>query len=229
MHPPLISVIIPSFNEERTVGTVIENTISVVESLGNPYEIILVDDGSTDRTKEMAQKYKTTLLTNGGNMGKGTALRKGFKQASGDIIVTIDSDGEHDPKDIPDLIYPLYNGSDITTGSRYLGDGKDSTYRLNRIGNFIFNRTIRLMTGENITDSQTGFRALKKEALEKLDLESTGYEIEAEITMKGLMKGLVFQEIPINYQKRKYNISKIRTVRDGIKIFSTILKARFTN
>jgi glycosyltransferase involved in cell wall biosynthesis len=221
----VISVVIPAYNEEKTIGNVISETISVMESLKLPYEIIVVNDGSTDTTGQIAARYKATVLSNGKNQGKGYALRKGFQHAQGNIIVTIDSDGAHKPKEIPDLVHPLLNGFDIVAGSRFLGRGRDSTSRLNLLGNFLFNITIMILTRKLVTDSQTGFRAFKKEFLQKISLESRSYEIETEMTVKGLKNGFVFKEIPISCNKRKYNISKLKILSDGTKILRTILKS----
>lgn len=227
MPQSVISVVVPAYNEERTVGDVICSTILAMERLRIPFEIIVVDDGSIDNTRRIAAGYKATVLFNGKNRGKGHALRKGFQHAQGDIIVTLDADGAHAPKEIPDLIDPLFNGVDIVAGSRFLGRDRDSTSRLNRFGNFIFNLVIFILTGKYITDSQTGFRAFKKEVLQRLNFESIGYEIETEITVKGLKNGFVYQEKPISCQKRKYSISKLKILSDGITILKTIFKANF--
>ena len=149
-----ISVVIPAFNEEKSIGLVIEQTTQVLDSLGVPYEIIVVDDGSTDNTARVASTYKATVISYPQNIGKGHALRKGFQQAQGEIIVMIDSDGTHRPKEITDLVTPLFNGTDIVAGSRFLGTIADSTTRINRVGNFLLNTTIASLTGTRITDSQ---------------------------------------------------------------------------
>jgi glycosyltransferase involved in cell wall biosynthesis len=229
MQNSVISVIIPAYNEEKTIGIVIEETAQVMDTLGLPYEIIVVDDGSTDRTKEMASRYKVTILSNGQNHGKGYALRRGFQHAQGDIIVTIDADGSHKPKEILELINPLFNGIDMTAGSRFLGDGKDHTSKLHMLGNHLINATIMVLTRKLVTDSQTGLRAFKREFLKKISLESCGYEIETEITVKGLKNGFKFQEIPISCRKREYSISKLRILSDGVRIFKTILKSAAKN
>jgi len=226
MHQLVISVVIPAYNEERTIGNVINDTITAMDSLGMPYEIIVVDDGSKDNTRKIATGYKATVLSNVKNQGKGFTLRKGFEHAQGDIIVTIDADGAHRPKEIPDLTHPLFNGVDIVSGSRFLGSGgKDSTTRLNRLGNFMFNMMIMLLTRKRISDSQTGFRAFKREFLQKVILQSSGYDIETEITVKGLKNGFTFQEKPISCERRKHNVSKLKILSDGFRIFKVILKS----
>ncbi|MEM3566212.1 MAG: glycosyltransferase family 2 protein [Candidatus Bathyarchaeia archaeon] len=225
----VISVVIPAYNEEKTIGSVIEETLQVMDSLDLPYEIIVVDDGSTDHTREIASKYKVTVLSNGRNQGKGYALRKGFQNAQGDIIITIDADGSHKPKEILDLLHPLFNGADIVAGSRFLGNGKDYTSKLHMLGNYIINVTIMVLTRKLITDSQTGLRAFKKEFLKKVNLKSCGYEIETEITVKGLKNGFRFKEIPISCRKREYSISRLRIISDGFKILKTIIKSATEN
>jgi len=193
-----------------------------------PYEVIVVDDGSGDHTMCEAMRYKTIVLSNGENKGKGYSIRKGFQYAQGNIIVTIDSDGEHKPKEIPDLLNPIFNGTDIVAGSRFLGNQGQVTAKLNQIGNFLFNVTIMALTRKRITDSQTGFRAMKRSVFEKLSLESDGYEIDTEITVKGLRNGFRFREMPITCERRKYSISKLKLLSDGTKILKTILKANFS-
>ncbi|MDH7606662.1 MAG: glycosyltransferase family 2 protein [Candidatus Bathyarchaeota archaeon] len=220
----VVSVVIPAYNEEKTIGRVIEEIIQVMESLGFPYEIIVIDDGSEDCTKEVAGKYKVTILSNGKNMGKGYALRKGFQQASGNIIVTIDADGSHRPKEIPDLINALLDGADIVAGSRFLGKDKDHTSKLHVFGNYLINMAIIVLTGKMVTDSQTGLRALKRELLQSFSLESQGYEIETEITVKGLKNGFVFKEIPISCDRRRNGVSRLNALYQGPKILRTILK-----
>jgi len=227
MRSSAVTVVIPAYNEEKTIGDVIFETNSIMNGLGVPYEIIVVDDGSTDKTGQIASTHKAIVLSNKKNCGKGYALRRALQRASGDIIVTIDSDGEHKPKEIPDLIEPLFNGTDIVAGSRFLGSQMRATTHLNVIGNFLFNAAIMTLTGRVVTDSQTGFRAIKRNVLDTLNLESDGYEIEAEITVKGLRNGFVFKEKPITVERRKYNVSKLKLLSDGTRILRTILKAKF--
>jgi glycosyltransferase involved in cell wall biosynthesis len=225
----LVSFIIPAYNEEKTVGTVIDDTSQVMELYGLPYEIIVVNDGSTDHTEQIAVATgKAKVFTNRPNRGKGYCLRRGLKEAHGDIIVTLDSDGEHKPKEIPGLITPLFDNNDIVSGSRFMGSRFDATKRLNQVGNFLFNTAIMTLTGKQVTDSQTGFRAMRREVVESLNLQSDGYEIETEITVKSLMNGFKLLEVPITIDRRKYSMSKIKILKDGKKILSTIIQSSFS-
>lgn len=227
MKNSYISVIIPAYNEEKSIGNVISRTSEVLDALNIPYEILVVDDGSTDKTNMIASTFKVTLISNSQNHGKGYCLRKALKYANGNIIVTMDSDGEHKPKEIPDLVATLLSGADIVAGSRFMGNKSPVTTKLNRLGNFIFNIIIMSLTGKRVTDSQTGFRAIKREVLEGLDLKSDCYEIETEITIKSLTSDLIFKELPISVERRKNSISKLKILYDGGKIIQTILTANF--
>lgn len=229
-HPSFVSLIIPAYNEEKTVGDVIESTAKIMDSLGLLYEMIVVNDGSTDNTELVASlpKYKVRVFSNKLNEGKGYSIRRAAKYAIGDIIVTLDSDGEHKPEEIPNLLSPLFEGADIVSGSRFLGNSHSVTTKLHRVGNYFFNITIMALTGQSVSDSQTGFRAIRKDVFEKLNLESNGYEIETEITVKGLRNGFIFKEVPVTVEKRRYNASKIKLLSDGKKILTTIIRSNFS-
>jgi glycosyltransferase involved in cell wall biosynthesis len=224
MSKMIVSLIIPAYNEEETIGEVIRDTSEIMELYGLQYEIIVVNDCSTDDTERVALfTQKAIVFTNETNRGKGYCLRRALKQAHGDIIVTLDADGEHKPKEIPELLNALFEGNDIVAGSRFLNNQVDITSRINRLGNFFFNMTITTLTGRRITDSQTGFRAIKREIAEAFNLQSDGFEIESEFTIKSLRNGFRFKEVPITVERRKYNKSKIKIISDGTKILSTII------
>jgi len=223
LHGPTVSVVIPAFNEEKNVAKVISGTIAVMDQLHLPYEIIFVDDGSTDKTGLIASSFKVNVLTNKENSGKGYSLKKALQHASGDVIVTIDSDGEHKPKEIAPLLEAVCNGVDVAAGSRFLNNHTAVTTKLNQIGNHLFNLVIMSLTGKRVTDSQTGFRAVKRQVLEKLNLQSDGYEIETEITVKSLRGGFAFKELPITVERRKFGASKLKLIHDGKKILEAIL------
>jgi glycosyltransferase involved in cell wall biosynthesis len=227
-HSPTVSVIIPAFNEEKNVAKVLSGTIAVMGQLHLPYEIIFVDDGSTDKTGLIASTFKVNVLTNKKNRGKGYSLKRALQHANGDIIVTIDSDGEHKPKEIAPLLGAVVNGFDVAAGSRFMNSHTEVTTKLNQIGNHFFNLAIMSLTGRHVTDSQTGFRAVKREVLEKLNLQSDGYEIETEITVKSLRGGFAFKELPITVERRKFGASKLKIINDGKKILEAILTTSLT-
>jgi glycosyltransferase involved in cell wall biosynthesis len=223
-HTPKVSIIIPAFNEEKSVADVISGTITVMDHLNLPYEIIFIDDGSTDNTGVIASLFKVKVLVNKKNRGKGYSLKKALQHASGEVIVTIDSDGEHKPKEIAPLLEAVLGGIDVASGSRFMNVNAGVTTKLNQIGNHLFNLVIMILTRKRVTDSQTGFRAIKRDALEKLNLLSDGYEIETEITVKSLKNGFSFREIPVTVERRKFGASKIKILKDGNRIIGTILK-----
>ena len=224
---PLISVVIPAFNEEKNIVNVIAQTETVLQSLNLPYEIIVVDDGSNDNTRLNASNNGAKLISYSANHGKGYALKRGFAYAKGQILVTIDSDGDHRPEEILKLIKSLLNGADVVIGSRFLGNNREVTSKLNLLGNRLFNILIMILTSKRITDSQTGFRAYKRKALKEIELFSNGYEIESELTVKTLKNGFKVQEEPITCDKRKNGKSKLNPFSDGLTILKTILKANF--
>jgi glycosyltransferase involved in cell wall biosynthesis len=163
------------------------------------------------------------VLSNKHTSGKGYCLRKALTKAKGEVIVTMDSDGEHRPSDIIELLKYTFNGTDVVAGSRFLNGTSNFTSRLHYLGNQLFNISIILLTGKRVSDSQTGFRALKRQVINGLNLQSDGYEIETEITVKCLRNGFTFKEVPISIRRREYGISRIKMISDGRKILRTII------
>jgi len=225
---PYISVVIPAFNEERNIGVVLQGVREVLKKMNCLYEVIVVDDGSIDRTAEVARNHNVILVKNDRNQGKGDALKAGFLRARGAFVVTMDADGSHQPEDIPYLVQPLLNDVDVTVGSRFEDEmGRNSTAKLHLIGNKIINALILFLTGRYISDSQSGFRAFRRDALRKIAISSLGYEIESEITIKILKNGFRVEEVPIECKKRRSGTTKINSFSDGFKILKSILKATF--
>ncbi|WP_369425456.1 glycosyltransferase family 2 protein, partial [Methanothrix sp.] len=147
--------ILPAFNEETSIGSVVLLTRMYVD------RVIVVDDGSSDRTAEVARLAGAEVIRHPTNMGKGAALRTGFMAAEGaDVIVTLDSDGQHDPADIPRLIQPVLHGeADMVNGSRYLRGNRKDTPLYRRVGQRVLDMATNLDSGLRVTDSQSGFRA----------------------------------------------------------------------
>lgn len=223
---PLVSIVIPVFNEEPTVGNVIERVKAAIERMNLPYEILVIDDCSTDNSLEVSKSKKVKVYQLERHMGKGYALRLGFKEAKGEIIVTLDSDGSHKPEELPMMLEPiLRDEADLVVGSRFLSRENVFSNKLNRIGVQLFNLLIRILTGKATTDSQSGYRAFKSTVLEKIQLKSKGYEIESEMLVKALKSGFKSKEVSISFEQRTYGKSKLAPFRDGIKIFMSILAA----
>ena len=144
----MLSIIIPVFNEESTIGDIIDRTNVALRQIGLPSEIIVVDDHSHDKSLKIVEKYHVKALTLKQHLGKGYALRAGFAKAKGDIIVTIDSDGSHRPEELPEVLAPIVQGTaDLVIGSRYKDHKKVAARRLNAFGVKVFNRFIWLFTG----------------------------------------------------------------------------------
>ena len=222
----LISVVIPVFNEELTVGNVIERVTEVMHKLGFKYEIIVVDDCSTDRSLELSFRHGVKVYSLKRHMGKGYALRAGFAKAKGDIITTIDSDGSHRPEELPSLLTPiLQDKADLVIGSRYSSRKPAAAKKLNVAGVRLFNFLIRILTRVDVSDSQSGYRVMQAALLRKMGLESSGYEIESEMLVKTAQQGFRIREVPISFEQRTYGVSRLDPVADGFKILFSIMLA----
>lgn len=222
----VLSVVIPAFNEERTLSEIVQRTQKTLRSLGMPYEIIVMDDGSTDRTAETALQNGVVVISTSQNKGKGYAMRLGIEKTTGSIVITMDADGSHQPEEIPKLLLPILEknpGSPVVIGSRFMGCiEEEAISRMHFIGNKVFTFLIRMFTGTWITDSQSGFRAYKRGVLKKLNIKSERFEIETEMILKVLKAGFSVKEVPITCKRRIYSNSRLQTFRDGFKILKTI-------
>jgi len=222
----LLSIIIPVYNEELTVGNVIDRVKTTMQQTGLRYEVIVVDDCSYDKSLQEAKRHSVRALTLKQHLGKGYALRAGFNTAKGDIIVTIDSDGSHRPEELPEVLAPvLKDKADLVIGSRYKNHKHVDARKLNEFGVQIFNFVIHLLTGAFITDSQSGYRAMKREVLKKQKLKSGTYEIESEMLVKTAKAGFRVAEVPISFEQRTYGRSGVDPMVDGSKILLSIIMA----
>jgi glycosyltransferase involved in cell wall biosynthesis len=222
----LLSVVIPVFNEELTIGNVIERLTLVMQKLGFNYEIIVVDDCSADRSLEFSRSQGVKVFSLKMHMGKGYALRAGFAKAKGEIITTIDSDGSHRPEELPRLLTPiLQNKSDLVIGSRYLGLTPVVAKKLNAAGVRLFNFLVEILTGTDVSDSQSGYRVMTSAVLRSMRLKSGGYEIESEMLVKTARHGFRVVEVPISFEQRTYGTSRLDPMVDGFKILLSIMMA----
>jgi len=221
---PLLSVVVPVYNEEPTVGDIVRRVRVVLDAAGFRYEVIVVDDCSRDNSPAEAAAQGVTVYQLKEHMGKGYVLRAGFSKAKGDIVATIDSDGSHLPEELPLLLLPVVQGrADLVVGSRFLNSGEGTTRKINKIGNRLFNRFIRILTANPTSDSQSGYRIMTRQVLTSMTLTSYEYEIESEMLVKSARKRFRIVEVPITYEQRTYGRSGIDPLRDGVKILIGIL------
>ncbi len=214
-----VSIVIPAYNEEKAIAKVLDQ----VGRLGMKKEIIVVDDGSTDRTGKIARKVRgVKVLGHRKNRGKANAIRTGIKNASFDRIVTLDADCTYPVSHVPRLLKEL-ESSDLVIGSRFLGKDRDMP-GLNSFGNKMFSLMITLLTRKKIVDSSSGMRAFRKSLWDSLDIKARNLELEVEMTTKSLRRGLKVSEVPIPYYERvgKSNLSPLR---EGFRFFVAILRA----
>lgn len=210
----------PAFNEERTVASVVEKALKYVD------EVIVVDDGSTDNTRKKALEAGAIVISHPRNLGKGAALKTGFKAAlerGADIIISIDADGQHDPDEIPRLLSAMERGNfDIVIGSRFLGDISNMpTPRI--FSNTITSRFLRLFFKIPVTDSQSGFRAFKRKVIESVSFSDPRFAAETEILINAKQKGFRIGEVKITtiYGEEK---SKMRIIEDTLRWVKLVAK-----
>jgi glycosyltransferase involved in cell wall biosynthesis len=222
----LLSVIVPVYNEEPTVGDVINRLKTVLEQTGCRYEILVVDDCSRDKSRQIAKIAGAKVYCLQQHVGKGYALRAGFLKAKGDLIATIDSDGSHLPEEFPLLLSAIKEDqADLVIGSRFLNNGEGTTRKINKVGNRLFNNLIKTLTSIPISDSQSGYRIMTKQVLRSMTLWSGEYQIESEMLVKAARKRFRITEVPITYEQRTYGRSGLDPFLDGIKILVSIIWA----
>jgi len=224
----MLSVIIPVYNEELTIKDVIDKVLSVpIEK-----EIIVVDDGSTDRTPEILEreKEKVNIVYNSLiNIGKGAAVRIGLECAKGDICIIQDGDLELEPMEYPVILKPIIeNKADVVYGSRFLNkSGRKKTSLINYLANKFLTGLTNLLYSAKLTDMETAYKAFRIDVVKKIKLKSLGFEIEPELTAKILRLGYKISEVPISYHPRRIREGKKIGFMDGIKAIYYLFKYRF--
>lgn len=188
-----VVAIIPAYNEEKALADVIGKTLEHVD------EVIVVDDGSSDKTSEVAIEAGARVIKHSVNLGKGEALKSGFKAIGDDsIIITIDGDGQHNPSEIPDLVRPIIeDGADLVNGSRYMNGPEENTPAYRRVGQKVLDIATNISAGTKVTDSQSGFRAFSPKSKNVFRFKDTGFGIESEMLVDAAEAGLKIVEVPI--------------------------------
>ena len=227
-----LSIVIPVYNEVDTIEKVIER----VRDTPHSKELIIVDDCSTDGTRELLGKIKTdgiNIYYHDKNQGKGAALRTGFKMVQGDIVIIQDADMEYDPNDYAKLLEPIMCGkAEVVYGSRFLSNKhffycKKFFYIAHFLGNKFLNILLNLLYNSKVTDMETCYKVMTKEALDSMDLTESRFEIEPAITANLLLKGYNIYEVPISYSPRDYREGKKITWRDAIAAIYVLFKYKF--
>jgi glycosyltransferase involved in cell wall biosynthesis len=228
LENPLLSVVMPVFNESATVDEIIRRVLAVPLRI----QLIVVDDASTDGTREILTRLQEqqgfTLLLQPRNQGKGAALRRGFEAVSGDLVAIQDADLEYSPEEFPMLIELICQGrADVVYGSRFLG-----RHRVFLFSHYVGNRLLTLLTNilynTMLSDMETCYKVMRTEVLRSMTLRSNGFGIEPELTAKIFKRGYRVYEVPITYDGREYAEGKKIGWRDGVVALWMLFRYRFT-
>jgi glycosyltransferase involved in cell wall biosynthesis len=221
-----LSVVIPVYNERQWI----EKVLARVEAVPIPKEVILVDDGSTDGTRDILKRLEqpgVRVIFHEVNQGKGAALRTGFQHASGDVVVVQDADLEYDPADYPKLLQPILEGrADVVFGSRFIGESHRLLYYWHYVANKVLTTLSNMFTNLNLSDMETCYKVFRREVLDGITLKSNGFGFEPEFTAKIAKKrpALRVYEVPISYSGRTYEEGKKIGLKDAVLALFTIIR-----
>jgi glycosyltransferase involved in cell wall biosynthesis len=227
MTDPLLSVVMPAYNERDTIDEIVRRVLAVPLRI----ELIVVDDGSTDGTSEILdalQRELTFTLLRQKNAGKGAALRRGFAAVTGDLVVVQDADLEYSPEEYPELIELICDGkADVVYGSRFLGRHRAFLFA-HYVGNKFLTLATNVLYNTILTDMETCYKVMRTDVIRSMTLRSNGFGIEPELTAKIFKRGYRVYEVPITYAGRNYDQGKKITWTAGFVALWVLLKYRFT-
>lgn len=222
-----ISVVIPAKDEETTIGLVLEDLNKTTANIkGYDFQIIVVADHCKDKTKEVAESKGATVIENKRPGGKGHALKTGFEQCKGDVIVMMDADYSHRPEDLPKFINAIEEGAGFVIGSRIYG-GSDEYTRVRATGNFIFTALYGLIFNLYLSDAINGYKAFLRELIDKYDYKCSNFEIELELLTNAIRSKMSIVEVPSHERERKGGKAKSNTIIHGSKFLFQALKEGF--
>lgn len=224
-----ISVIIPVYNEMQTIAEILNR----IQAVGLASEIVIIDDGSSDGTREYIQTLTDPLfkvVLHQVNQGKGAAVVTGIKNASGDVLIIQDADLEYDPREYPNLLRPIQEGTaDVVFGSRFLGAGRRPILFWNMVANKLLTFMTNILYNNILSDMETGYKVFKKDVVKDIPLHSKRFDFEPEFTAKILKRRIRIYEVPIDFYPRDYTQGKKIRMTDAFYAVWALLKYRFVD
>ncbi len=222
-----VTVIIPAKNEESTLGSVLADLYETIGRLPKyDWEVICVDDRSTDKTAAIARSFGARVVPNTGKSGKGMALRAGFEQANGDLLAMMDADYSHRPQDLPLFLDAMQDGVGLVIGSRVVGGSEEYTH-IRALGNVFLSATMGLCTGRYLSDALNGFKVFRRDVFTDFRYTSKAFEIEIEIIANALRHGYRVVEVSSHERARAGGEAKSRVIRHGTRFLVRILREGF--
>ena len=225
-----LSVIIPVYNEVQNITEILKR----VQATELPWEIVIVDDGSTDGTRDILKKLdgkdNIRVILHEKNQGKGAALQTAFAEAKGDVFLIQDADLEYDPRDYPAILRPIEEDiADVVYGSRFLGAARRSTMFWHMIANKLLTLFTNILYNNILTDMETGYKVFRREVLDGITIHSNSFNFEPEFTAKILKKKVRIFEVPITFNPRDYDDGKKIKLHDAFEAVWALIKYRFVN